>query len=935
MRKRGFGTRALACFLSLMLLLSCMPVVAAQTADYTGPVLMAFNADRYSAGASFATDREPSEETVEAAGELEESRMLPDGIPDEPEPLSGPQALLRQAEVGDVEPQAAAHYSVGDTKRIYSHYAESEGKEYRQVDMICTSTGEMATIWREKGTQDKHAENDARLAAELDERLPAELELFGDKRVDTDGDGKIAVFLYEIDCDRVGGYFSTVDLMDRIGRIGPVWHPIRSVSNHMDCIHVQGESSYSFIVQTCLHEYQHYIHASYRFVGHNNFNVLDAAESFINEGFSTSVEYLLAGNDRYSGSFDSAAKPSSGLSLLYWSGEYGNYSMAFVFTQYLRTRYAAMTDDLDSEIPGSGIFKTILEARTPKNDNDSLALVAGLLYPQSVYPDLADDEARCQQLLYDFWLAVFLQEPEGAHGFNGESWAKNIDLQYLVDDMPEGETDYPIRGGMAAFYQIVTNDTDTVRITRSDDELQFTALPQAGFTLHYDANGGTDAPQAQIMEKVYWIGTAPTRSGYTFTGWALTPDASAPQYNTGNRITLTEDTTLYAVWQPSAIVETDTQITMSRQGNERRRTYRFVPETDGVYKLTCSIKTLYWTMELLSGGEYVDTLYENRQRDNASFYYRLEGGTAYDLYWNIDSDIRNAGTFSIVRQDVWYTLTYRSDHPLFETEWSCSGDTVYTVEEYEYRMTPRFVGWAYTPDAQTPDVNVGDSLTLTQDTTLYAVFMPETPLPTDGSEAHDETAGYMRSLFVLRPEQDGMYELRWQTTDASENEDSYNYGELLDAQGDLLLNVDAGAAQTVALRAGETYYLCSETVRPSVTATCKKVSDRITASLTLSVGKKACFDLKLRDKTTYTIPDYTPAALDGRQFIGWKSEQRWENYAPGDTIVIAADTVLTAQWSDAPQTQSARTSALLRVPIQVLRALCQNVYLRVVDRFTR
>lgn len=929
--KQRWKKSALACCLVVLMACVGLPVSAAQApADYAGTVLMAVNTDRGNSFARFTTDRTETDSPVEAARETPQDKMLPDILPDDPEPLSGAEALLRQAQVGDTAPQARADYRVGDTKRIYSHYAASEGKNYRRVDLICTSVSDTATVWRERGTEAEHTEFDEKLAAELDERLPKELEFFGDKRVDTDGDGRIAVFLYKIDGVNIGGYFSTVDLMDSVGRIGPVWHPYFSTSNHMDCIHVQGGSSYSFAVETCLHEYQHYIQASYRFVGRNNFTVLDATETFVNEGFSTGVEYLLFGVDRYSDDFAYAARPSNGLSFLNWEHDNGNYSMAFVFSQYIRTRYAAMTDDLDSDIPGGSVYKTILEARTPKNDDDTMAVIADLLYPADAYPELRSSETRCTRLLQDFWLAVFLQEPEGVHGFNGESWVRRIRAAELVQPMPAGETPDPVRSGMAAFYQITTNDTDSVRVTRGDDALTFAVPPQQGYTLRFDAAGGTGAPQAVILEKTCRIPYAPTRAGYTFLGWALTPDAAAVRYRTGDTVRLSSDLTLYALWAESPVVETDTVYPVRRQGSESSNNYRFTPPTDGIYKLTVSI---WYDAALFTQGAETEPLWVHDDRDGSqSYYYRLTGGSAYDLTVSWPSYWVSGAAFCLTLRDTYYTLTYRIDHPLAQETWSYAGETTYTAEE-AFPKNPVFLGWAYAPDAQTPDVLPGDTLTLTQDTTLYAVCVPETPLPTDGSPA----AGVMRDdkcLFVLHPQESGMYALAWQTEGDSDDDDAYDSAVLLDERGRELDCLYPGDAVTCALGGG-TYYLRVRTDRPDAVFTCQKTSDRVRTTLRFDVGDRALFNLELHGKTVYTVPRYTPVSVEGREFVGWAEESGSETYATGDTITVTGETVLTAQWSDAPQEPQAYSRAMVRMPGQFFRTMWHWLAARIGNAFMR
>ena len=76
------------------------------------------------------------------------------------------------------------------------------------------------------------------------------------------------------------------------------------------------------------------------------------------------------------------------------------------------------------------------------------------------------------------------------------------------------------------------------------------------YTLYYNANGGTGAPEAQSgvsdendsVELTIASGQ-PTRSGYTFLGWSVSRSGSA-NYFAGNKVKISGgNVTLYAVWQ--------------------------------------------------------------------------------------------------------------------------------------------------------------------------------------------------------------------------------------------------------------------------------------------------------------------------------------------------------------------------------------------------
>ena len=90
-------------------------------------------------------------------------------------------------------------------------------------------------------------------------------------------------------------------------------------------------------------------------------------------------------------------------------------------------------------------------------------------------------------------------------------------------------------------------------------------LPQQeeDITLSYDANGGTGAPASETktvtkgQKATFTVSsTVPTREDYTFQGWS-TVKGGQVAYTGGDSITISKDTTLYAVWEEKAPVMPD------------------------------------------------------------------------------------------------------------------------------------------------------------------------------------------------------------------------------------------------------------------------------------------------------------------------------------------------------------------------------------------
>ena len=108
---------------------------------------------------------------------------------------------------------------------------------------------------------------------------------------------------------------------------------------------------------------------------------------------------------------------------------------------------------------------------------------------------------------------------------------------------------------------------------------QWTAIT---YKVTFNANGGTGAPAQQT--KTYGVNltlssTKPTRSGYTFKGWATTSTATAATYAAGGTYAANAAITLYAVWELSYKEPKITNVSI------KRCTVNQNPSEDGTYAL--------------------------------------------------------------------------------------------------------------------------------------------------------------------------------------------------------------------------------------------------------------------------------------------------------------------------------------------------------------
>lgn len=92
-------------------------------------------------------------------------------------------------------------------------------------------------------------------------------------------------------------------------------------------------------------------------------------------------------------------------------------------------------------------------------------------------------------------------------------------------------------------------------------------------TYSFNANGGSGAPSSITKwygEQLAVPSTKPTRTNYSFLGWAKSKTATTPDYSAGSSYwTPDEDTTLYAVWHLDYVAPKITAMTALRAGDTK------------------------------------------------------------------------------------------------------------------------------------------------------------------------------------------------------------------------------------------------------------------------------------------------------------------------------------------------------------------------------
>ena len=281
------------------------------------------------------------------------------------------------------------------------------------------------------------------------------------------------------------------------------------------------------------------------------------------------------------------------------------------------------------------------------------------------------------------------------------------------------------------------------------------------YTVSYNANGGSGAPSAQT--KTYGTAltlssTKPTRTGYTFQGWATSSSATSATYSAGGSYTANSGTTLYAVWQINTYTVSYNANGGSGAPSAQTKTYG----TSLTLSTTKPTRTGYTFLGWATSASATSASYSA-----GSSYTANSGATLYAV-WKADT----------------YTVSYNanggSGAPSAQTK--TYGVNLTLSSTKPTRAGYSFLGWATSASATSASYNAGSTYTSNGGTTLYAVWKPDTytvtfkanggnGVPSDQTKIHDVTL----TLPTAVPTRTGYTFLGWATS-ASATSATYTAG---------------------------------------------------------------------------------------------------------------------------------------------------------------
>lgn len=472
----------------------------------------------------------------------------------------------------------------------------------------------------------------------------------------------------------------------------------------------------------------------------------------------------------------------------------------------------------------------------------------------------------------------------------------------LAVNYSDGSTEILSSGYTVSGFSSTTTGTKTVTVSYGGKSTTFTVTVANPLThtLSYSANGGSGAPTNQTGSKSYTISnTVPTKFGYTFLGWSKYEDARTATYGPGDSISVSENTTLYAVWEPATITLINNDYLSPVDFANQEVYYIFTPDISGkyVFESTGSLDTKVYVYN--SSGTQLG--YDDDSSDegaNFKLSLKLTAGTKY--YVKVRAYSTKTGTTSFsVKPDVvnTYTISYDANGGSGAPS-SQTGATNYTISStVPTRFGYTFLGWSTSSTATSATYEPGDTIALSSNTTLYAVWKSATTISSLGSS-------YSTSIDFANQENYYTFTPAINCTCviySTGDEDTRVY--LYNSSGtELANNNDGGEDNNFRLQydlvAGTTYYFKVEYYNSSRTGTISfKFGKVYTITYNANGGSGAPTSQNVDYGCKVTLSTTAPTRA-GYIFLGWSTSSNAtnESYYGGNTYGVNSSVTLYAVW---------------------------------------
>ena len=330
----------------------------------------------------------------------------------------------------------SVQYNVGDTKTFW--VANFITQSYYSFTATLKSSGTKSNVWVNLSDYNMSTTDANKITAEFDSNIYTKITNIFGLPSDVDNNGKVNILCYDIQDGFSGsggyisGYFDPNDLYANNYQ--------NPNSNDMEVFYIDtyptmGIDSTKDVTQcygTLAHEFQHMV--SYNenvFIENTN----EGLPSWLDEGLAEAARQVYTGQvlqpriDYYNYSADI----TNGTSLLKWDGTLENYSLSYLFMEYLKEQV--------------GIGDSVFTEVTKSKYNDYRAVAA-------VIQKYIDPGLTFGQFMTNFRVALFLRNSSGPYGFKGNASYSTIQQKIYTG----GKTDLYGGGAVVTATNPITGD---------------------------------------------------------------------------------------------------------------------------------------------------------------------------------------------------------------------------------------------------------------------------------------------------------------------------------------------------------------------------------------------------------------------------------------------------------------------------------------------
>ena len=234
------------------------------------------------------------------------------------------------------------------------------------------------------------------------------------------------------------------------------------------------------------------------------------------------------------------------------------------------------------------------------------------------------------------------------------------------------------------------------------------------YAVKYNANGGSGAPSTQTKWKDQTLKlstTKPTRTGYTFQGWATSASGSVA-YASGANYTANASVTLYAVWKA---------ITYTVKYNANGGSGAPSSQTKTYGKTLILSSTIPTRTSVDDNGTLTEYVFKGWATSATATSVAYKAGASYTANAAVTLYAVWSKVVSVSLYDVSYNTNGGSN---VISQVKVKGETLKLRNTIPVKNGYTFAGWGLSADTTTVSYSAGSNYTADEDIVLYAIWTP-------------------------------------------------------------------------------------------------------------------------------------------------------------------------------------------------------------------